>query len=78
MSVLKKKTMCYLGMVWPARQRSELGRFHVHGVIVNMVNQKSSTNLYIPNYLRNYIDLVRVAIDNGSGLVTKFFCVCVC
>ena len=29
---IEKEIMCYLGMVWSARQRSELRRFNVHMV----------------------------------------------
>ena len=34
---IENETMCYLGIVWSARQRIELRRFSVHnGVIVNI------------------------------------------
>ena len=29
---IENETMCYLGMVWSARQRSELRRINVHMV----------------------------------------------
>ena len=29
---IENETMCYLGMVWSARQRNELRRFNVHMV----------------------------------------------
>ena len=29
---IENETMCYLGMVWSARQRSKLRRFYVHMV----------------------------------------------
>ena len=33
---IENETMCYLGMVWSARQRSELRRFNVHLVLLSI------------------------------------------